>query len=99
MSKIFVGTPSQIQNAICLLCKANTTCEHCILGYSNPNQDELIDNPTSLCTVISEFGNFDKNVKEVLAICEWLYTDNDFRDNEEFFVRDEDYYLRLNNPP
>lgn len=98
MSEILF-TGKQIQHVTCVLCKASRNSNTCILNYFDPKQNKLNESKLLCSVATSEFGNFDKNSEEVLAVCEWLYTDNNFFDNEEFFVRHENYYSRIRNNP
>lgn len=84
-------TEKQIQDVICLLCKATWGHNTCILSDFDRSQ---IDDSKLFCTVTSEFGTFDKNSEEVLAICEWLNTDN-----KVLFFKGENYYLKFKNAP
>lgn len=92
MSEVLV-TEKQIQRISCLLCKTSRNNNTCILNYFDPNQNE-IDSSKLFCTVTSEFGTFDKDSEEVLAICEWLNTDN-----KDLFFNGENYYLKFKNAP
>lgn len=86
-------TEKQIQGVICMLCKATRGHNTCIL--SDFDRSQIDDNELYCTFTTDEFGNFDKNSEEVLAVCKWLYTDDIFSDNEDFFVRHENYYSRI----